>query len=56
MLPYVSHHKNKDKLALLPGMVFTVEPILVEGRRKVLTWDDGWTIVTADNSRYDHCM
>lgn len=53
MLPYVQHHANKDKLQLRSGMVFTVEPILVEGRRKVVTWDDGWTIATADYSRYD---
>lgn len=33
---------------LRPGMVFTIEPVLVPGRTRVLGLDDGWTIVTAD--------
>ena len=52
MLPYVQHHVNDDKLDLVPGMVFTIEPILVEGRREVVMWPDQWTILTADGSRY----
>ncbi len=32
------------------GMVFTVEPMLVEGSEENHEWDDGWTVVTNDRS------
>ena len=51
MSPLVMHHKNDTKLSLRPGMVFTIEPILVEGQCDVHSWEDGWTIVTNDGSR-----
>ena len=52
MPPYVAHHTNNDKLALRTGMVFTIEPILVEGSRDVTVWaEDGWTVVTKDEKR-----
>ena len=34
-----------------PGMVFTIEPILCEGRNGVILWPDGWTAVTSDGGR-----
>ncbi|NLT26926.1 MAG: type I methionyl aminopeptidase [Microbacteriaceae bacterium] len=34
-----------------PGMVFTIEPMLVTGSQDWESWDDGWTIVTRDRSR-----
>ena len=34
-----------------PGMVFTIEPMLILGTIEWEQWDDGWTIVTADRSR-----
>ena len=51
MQPFVLHHQNQDKLPLVPGMVFTIEPILVEGDEDLVLWDDNWTAATADNSR-----
>jgi len=39
---------------LRPGMVFTVEPVLVLGRPEVLGLDDAWTVVTADRSAAAH--
>ncbi|VAV87423.1 Methionine aminopeptidase [hydrothermal vent metagenome] len=33
---------------LLPGMIFTIEPILNIGRPDVKTLNDGWTVVTKD--------
>lgn len=36
---------------MLPGMVFTVEPCICEGSPGVRLLDDGWTVVTLDNSR-----
>ncbi|XP_060850577.1 methionine aminopeptidase 1D, mitochondrial [Rhopalosiphum padi] len=34
-----------------PGMVFTVEPVICQGNGDVEVLEDGWTIVTADDSR-----
>lgn len=42
-----------------PGMVFTIEPMLTLGTAQWETWDDGWTVVTADRSRtaqYEHTL
>eukprot|EP01035_Chromulina_nebulosa_P017924 gene17924-23545_t len=51
MLPFVCHYNNTDDLKLAQGMVFTIEPIVVEGDRKIETWEDGWTAVTVDRGR-----
>ena len=34
-----------------PGMVFTIEPCISEGDRRVRFLEDGWTAMTVDNSR-----
>lgn len=39
-------------MELVPGMVFTIEPILVEGDRKIQIWEDNWTAATVDGGRY----
>ncbi|HYF59159.1 MAG TPA: type I methionyl aminopeptidase, partial [Burkholderiaceae bacterium] len=36
--------------ALVPGMIFTIEPMVNAGRREVRELADGWTIVTKDHS------
>ena len=41
------HHSD----IIQPGMVFTVEPMLVDGSELNNEWDDGWTVVTDDRSR-----
>lgn len=44
---------------LRPGMVFTIEPMIVAGSRSVHTLPDGWTILTDDHSRsaqYEHTI
>jgi methionyl aminopeptidase len=38
--------KPRTGLLLREGMVFTIEPMLNQGRAAVLTEDDGWTVVT----------
>lgn len=46
-------------LALREGMVFTVEPMLNQGTRKVETADDGWTVITADgklSAQFEHTV
>ena len=35
---------------LVPGMVFTIEPMVNAGRREIKEAGDGWTIVTKDRS------
>lgn len=48
-----------DGPLLRSGMVFTIEPMIVAGSRKVKTLSDGWTIVTLDGSRsaqYEHTV
>lgn len=36
---------------MLPGMVFTIEPILSLGEQEIEILDDNWTAVTTDGSR-----
>lgn len=36
---------------MLPGMTFTIEPILSQGSMEIEILDDGWTAVTVDDSR-----
>jgi methionyl aminopeptidase len=46
-------------LALREGMVFTIEPMINEGRRAVRTEADGWTVVTADgklSAQFEHTV
>lgn len=56
MQPFVSHVKNTEKFTLKPGMVITIEPILVEGSPRIGVWDDGWTAYTIDSGRYFLCI
>lgn len=50
--PFVAHVGKKDEgMILVPGMVFTIEPMVNMGKRHVFLDDrDGWTIYTADRS------
>lgn len=36
---------------MLPGMTFTIEPILSLGGSEIEIQDDNWTAITTDNSR-----
>lgn len=51
MRPLVKHFPNGDDMRLFPGMVFTIEPALVEKSTKLGLWDDDWTAVTLDGGR-----
>ena len=44
----------RQDFILRPGMVLTIEPVLVLGRPEVLGLDDAWTVVTADRSAAAH--
>ncbi|MGM9489491.1 type I methionyl aminopeptidase [Ideonella sp. YS5] len=49
--PQVLHYGRPGTLEeLVPGMVFTIEPMINAGRREIKETGDGWTIVTKDRS------
>ncbi|CAN5464748.1 type I methionyl aminopeptidase [soil metagenome] len=49
--PQVLHYGRPGTLErLVPGMVFTIEPMINAGRRDIRELADGWTIVTKDHS------
>jgi len=49
--PQVLHYgKPGTGIALVPGMTFTIEPMLNAGRPEVKLLPDGWTVVTKDHS------
>lgn len=58
--PQVLHWGNpKTGLVLREGMVFTIEPMVNQGRRAVRTEDDGWTVVTRDgklSAQFEHTV
>jgi len=46
-------------MQLREGMVFTIEPMVNQGTRKVSTRDDGWTVVTNDrklSAQFEHTV
>lgn len=49
--PQVLHYGEPGTgLQLVPGMTFTVEPMVNAGRRHVRLLADGWTVITKDHS------
>lgn len=49
--PQVLHYGRPGTLEeLMPGMTFTIEPMVNAGRREIREAGDGWTIVTKDRS------
>jgi methionyl aminopeptidase len=58
--PFVPHYgKAGTGEPLIPGMVFTIEPMLNQGTWKVKVLDDGWTAVTADgklSAQWEHTV
>jgi len=58
--PQILHFgKPGTGMALREGMVFTIEPMLNQGRRTVRTEADGWTVVTSDgklSAQFEHTV
>lgn len=58
--PQVLHFgKAGTGVTLREGMTFTIEPMLNQGVRTVLTEDDGWTVVTSDgklSAQFEHTV
>jgi methionyl aminopeptidase len=49
--PQVLHYgKPGTGLTLVPGMTFTIEPMVNAGKRHTRLLPDGWTVVTKDHS------
>jgi methionyl aminopeptidase len=49
--PQVVHYGRAGTgLELVPGMIFTIEPMINVGRRDIRQLGDGWSIVTKDHS------
>ena len=49
--PQVLHYDDPSAtLELVPGMIFTIEPMINQGKRQVKILPDGWTAVTKDHS------
>ncbi|AHV91642.1 type I methionyl aminopeptidase [Bordetella holmesii] len=58
--PEVLHWgRPRTGLVLREGMVFTIEPMINQGRADVRTEDDGWTVVTEDgklSAQFEHTV
>ena len=49
--PQVLHYDDgRCNVPLVPGMTFTIEPMINAGQRAVKLLNDGWTVVTRDKS------
>jgi methionyl aminopeptidase len=58
--PHVHHYDEpRNKAVLVPGMAFTIEPMLTLGLPDVVLWDDQWTIATLDglpSAQFEHTV
>lgn len=63
--PEIRHFRDPDierrrnSMALVPGMIFTIEPMINAGRPEVKILKDGWTTVTKDRSlsaQFEHTV
>lgn len=49
--PHINHFGSKTRgIYMVPGMIFTIEPMLNAGKYQTDVLDDNWTAVTADGS------
>lgn len=58
--PQVLHYGQAGKgLVLQEGMVFTIEPMINQGKAKIKQKKDGWTVVTSDkklSAQWEHTI
>jgi methionyl aminopeptidase len=58
--PQVPHYNEPSARTIIePDMTFTIEPMIAVGTWRHLSWDDGWTAVTADGRRtaqFEHTL
>jgi methionyl aminopeptidase len=49
--PQILHYGERGRgMEFVPGMTFTVEPMVNAGKRNVRLLADGWTVITKDHS------
>ena len=58
--PHV-HHVDEPSatVEMVPGMAFTIEPMLTAGTTRLRQWSDGWTEVTTDglpSAQFEHTV
>ena len=58
--PQVPHYGTRGKgKKIRPGMVFTIEPMINEGRWESVILEDGWTAITKDgklSAQFEHTI
>ena len=58
--PFIYHCRKKEPLMImLPGMVFTIEPMINEGSANCTILDDNWTAITVDkklSAQWEHTI
>jgi methionyl aminopeptidase len=58
--PHVNHAVMRaNPVRLVPGMTFTIEPMITAGTDGHHLWDDGWTVVTDDylpSAQFEHTV
>ncbi len=53
------YYDPRNDTVLLPGMTFTVEPMINVGSNRLDMWDDGWTVSTRDlqrSAQFEHTV
>ena len=58
-VPAMAAAASRFDTEIVPGMVFTIEPMLTLGTHEWEGWDDGWTVVTKDRSitaQFEHTI
>ncbi len=53
------YHDPRNDTVLLPGMTFTIEPMINRGGPRLDMWDDGWTVATRDlqrSAQFEHTI
>jgi methionyl aminopeptidase len=60
MAPSIPHYYDPAAtIEMVPGMTFTIEPMITLGAWRERMWDNGWTAVTTDGRRtaqFEHMM
>ena len=58
--PEILHYFHpRNDTVMVPGMTFTIEPMIAVGAWQQKIWDDGWTAATVDGKRtaqFEHTM
>jgi len=57
--PQVCHHRHPCKIAMAPGMTFTIEPMINAGKREAVLEENNWTALTIDkkpSAQWEHTI